>query len=149
MPEPEQRNQPSRGRSRLEDEVLEILYRAEQPTSLADHLRRKARRQRAERLATLGAALGRLPRRAGSGTMLAAALGAALLGVLVRDTSALLATLLAVVSIGCLLWPIIDRVRRPQPPTVKRWRGRDIEPEPEPPPWLRNLRDRFRKPPRR
>ncbi len=68
--------------------------------------------------------------------------------VLVEDTSAILATLLALASVGFLLAPIVGRYRRPGRSDVKRWRGRDIDLSPPPPAWVGSLRDRFRKPPR-
>ncbi len=139
-------NQPHR-RSRMEDEVLEILYRTDQPSSLADHVRRKTARQRRSRISAVSRSYG-LRRQAGPGTMLLATLGAALLAVLVKDTSAILATLLALASVAFLLAPIVGRYRRPGRSDVKRWRGRDIDLSPAPPAWIGSLRDRFRKPPR-
>jgi len=131
----------------MEDEVLEILYRTDQPSSLADHVRRKTARRRQSRLA----AISRVPRLAqqmGPGTMLLASFGAALLAVLVKDASAILATLLALASVWLLLAPIVGRFRRPGQSDIKRWRGRDIDLSPPPPAWVGSLRDRFRKPPR-
>ncbi|MDP9354898.1 MAG: hypothetical protein M3R02_06370 [Chloroflexota bacterium] len=139
-------NQPHR-RSRMEDEVLEILYRTDQPSSFADHVRRKTARQCQSRLSTVSR-YPRLLRQTGPGTMLVASIGAALLAVLVKDASAILATLLALASVSLLLAPIVGRYRRPGQSDVKRWRGRDIDLSPPPPAWVGSLRDRFRKPPR-
>ena len=137
-------------RSRLEDEVLEILYRVDQPASFTDHLRRKASRQRRERWSAIGDRFGggRRAGALGAGSYLIGSFAVALLAVLLRDASALLATILAMASVALLVWPIVDRYRRPQPPEIKRWRGRDIDLNP-PPAWLRALQDRFRRPPRR
>ncbi|MDP9369117.1 MAG: hypothetical protein M3Q03_12710 [Chloroflexota bacterium] len=139
-------NEPPR-RSRMEDEVLEILYRTDQPTSFADHVRRKTTRQRRSRLSTISRSF-RTTQQLGPGTMLLASIGAALLAVLVKDASAILATLLALASVSLLLAPIVGRYRRPGRSDVKRWRGRDIDLNPPPPAWVGSLRDRFRKPPR-
>lgn len=137
-------------RSRLEDEVLEILHRTDQPASFGDHVRRKSARQRRDRLDRARGAVtptgGVFP--LDPTTSLVGCLIAAFLALLFRDISALLSTLLAIVSIGLLLWPIVDRFRRPQQADIKRWRGRDVDLSPPPPPWVRSLQNRFRRPPR-
>jgi len=137
-------------RTRLEDEVLEILTRTDQPASLGDHVRRKAAHQRRERLERARGMV--TPARGGfqldPTTALVGSFVAAFLALLIRDTSALLATLLAVASVGLLLWPIVDRFRRPQQTDLKRWRGRDVDMSQPPPAWVRSLQDRFRRPPK-
>ena len=143
---PPEGNQPHR-RSRMEDEVLEILYRTDQPTSFADHVRRKTTRSRRARLSML-AGHRRLPRTLSSGSLLLASLGTALLAMLTEDTSRILATLLALGSLALLLAPIFTRYRRPGQSDVKRWRGRDMDLSPPPPAWVGALRNRFRRPPR-
>ena len=132
----------------MEDEVLEILYRTDQPASFTDHVRRKAANQRRTRGSAFSGQRARLSRQLGGGTMLLGALGAALLAVLVEDLSAVLATLLAIVSLALLLAPIFERYRRPGRSDVKQWRGRDVDLSSPPPAWVGALRDRFRKPPR-
>lgn len=140
--------EPSGGRSRLEDEVLEILVRSEQPTSLSDHIRRKAmreRRTRARRVAT------GLPGAAslGPGSLLIASIVLAFVAAVVRDWSALLGQLLAIASVAALIGIYVVTHRRPGGPNVKQWRGRDIDLSPTSPAWVESLRDRFRRPPRR
>lgn len=149
MSEPSQgqANQPPR-RSRMEDEVLEILYRTDQPASFTDHVRRKAANQRRTQRSNFSGQRARLSRQLGAGTMLLGALGAALLAVLVEDVSAVLATLLAIASLALLLAPIVERYRRPGRSDVKQWRGREVDLSPPPPAWVGALRDRFRKGPR-
>lgn len=138
--------QPQPPRSRLEDEVLEILHRAEQPTSLRDHLRRTAQRRRRERMA---AAAGSVPSwsSAGPGTFLLACLALALLATLIRDASAALGALLAIASVACLVMVAVRRGGG-DGSGPKSWRGRDLDPTPTTPAWVDSLRDRFRGPPR-
>lgn len=147
-PDPSQRQPPPR--SRLEDEVLEILYRTDQPASFTDHVRRKAAQQRQRRVNDATSSIrGLLPAQWTSGSLLIAAFVVAFLAILVRDTSAVLATLLALASVILLIWPIIERFRRPDQSDIKRWRGQDMDFRPPPPPWVQSLQDRFRRPPRR
>ncbi len=149
MPEPEQRNQPSRGRSRLEDEVLEILVRTDQPTSLRDHIRRKASRRRRARLSEATRSLPFIGTGIGPGTLLVGCLVTAFVSWSVRDSSELLARILAITSVGMLLAMYTVRYGRPGRANVKQWRGRDIDLSPAPPAWVEALRERFRRPPRR
>ena len=135
-------------RSRLEDEVLEILHRTDKPASFGDHLRRKAARRRRQRLGSWGRSLSGFGRGVGAGTLLIGCFALAFLAAMVRDTSALLANLLALASLLLLVWPIVDRYRRPDRGNVKTWRGRDLDLSPPPPAWIGSLRDRFRRPPK-
>ena len=148
MTEPNRGNeQPPSSRSRLEDEVLEILVRADQPTSLADHVRRKRQRGRPPARAGTARVLPGLAE-IGPGTLLLASLGVAFLASIVRPSSPLLATLLAVGSVVLLglLW--VPRVGEQGRSNIKQWRGRDIDLSPPAPAWVESLRDRFRRPPR-
>lgn len=144
QPQPDSPPQPAR--SRLEDEVLEILHRAEQPTSLRDHVRRTAQRRRHERMA---AAAGSVPNwsSAGPGTFLLACVALALLATLIRDASAALGALLAIASVACLVMVAVRRGGG-DGSGPKSWRGRDLDPTPTTPAWVDSLRDRFRGPPR-
>ena len=141
-------DQPTPPRSRLEDEVLEILVRADQPTSFRDHVRRKAQRRRR---AQLDAATRSVPSLGalGPGTFLIACLGLAFLATLVRDSSALLANLLGLASVASLAMVWVRRHGGAGGSNVKTWRGRDIDLSPPPPAWVESLRERFRRPPRR
>lgn len=138
---------PKPPRSRLEDEVLEILVRADQPTSLRDHVRRTAQRRRRERLSHAARSLPSFAA-AGPGTFLVACLALALLATLVRDGSAALAALLAVASVACLVMVAVRRRGAAGSSEPKTWRGRDLSPDPPTPAWVEALRDRFRRPPK-
>ena len=139
----------NQGRSRLEDEVLEILVRADQPTSLKDHIRRKARRDRAARLSQWRRGVPRPKQGVGPGTLLVGSLAFAFVASAVRDSSALLAELLAAGSVALLIAIYVVRYRSPGRSDVKQWRGRDIDVNPSPPAWVESLKQRFRRPPRR
>lgn len=150
MTNPDEPLTPSSGhRSRLEDEVLEILAQADRPTSFADHLRRKAamkrRAQARQTVHWLAAGRSHLT----SGTLLIGCAVAAILALVLSHTSALLAHGLAILSVVLLLAPIVLRYRSPHQTTIKTWRGRDVDLRPGPPEWVESLRDRFRRPPRR
>lgn len=130
--------------SRLEAEVAEILARAEEPASFTEHVRRKAEAG-TRRTPTPPVRLGL--EQLGPGSFLLGALGLAVLGAAISGISPLLATLCAIASIVSLamVW-----FRRPPPGIngTKTWRGRDLGPNPSAPPWVENIRDRMRKPPR-
>lgn len=140
-------DQPTPPRSRLEDEVLEILVRTDQPTSLADHVRRKTQQQRRPRIDAAARAVPSFDS-AGPGTFLIVCLVLALLASIVRDTSALLAALLALTSVAALAMVAVRRRGGAGGPGTKTWRGRDLDVDPPPPAWVEALRDRFRRPPR-
>lgn len=127
-------------RTRLEDEVLEILQKNDRPISFSDHVRRKAIRQRqAARPRTTRLQQNRFWPVA----PFVAAFALAFIGLSIRDTSALLATLLAWASVVLLFLPIINRIRRPANTQIKRWRGRDVDLRPPRRDWIGDLRDRF------
>lgn len=134
-------------RSRLEDEVREILVRADQPTSLSDHVRRKARQRRRSPLGNAARSFSGLGNAAGAGTFLIGGLALAFLATAVRSGSPLLAQLLALASVGSLAMIWVRRYRSPDGSNLKTWRGRDIDFSP-PPAWVESLRERFRRPPR-
>lgn len=140
-------DQPTPPRSRLEDEVLEILVRTDQPTSLGDHVRRKAQRQRRSRFDNAARSVPSFGS-AGPGTFLVVCLALALLASIVRDSSALLATLLVLASVASLAMVAVRRRGAAGGPGVRTWRGRDLDFSPPPPAWVEGLRDRFRRPPR-
>ena len=140
--------QPTPPRSRLEDEVLEILVRADQqPTSLREHVRRKAQERRRAQLSGAARSLPGIGT-AGPGTFLIACLALAFLATLVRDSSALLAYALALLSVAALAMVWVRRAGGGGS-GPKTWRGRDMDLSPPPPAWVEALRDRFRRPPRR
>lgn len=141
--------QPTPPRTRLEDEVLEILVRADQPTSIKDHRRQKAHRQRQMRLESATRSVTGFGAGAGAGTFLVGCLVLALMALLVESSSPLLARLLAIGSVAALAMIWVRRYRSPGGLDVKRWRGQEINSAPPPPAWVESLRDRFRRPPRR
>ncbi len=154
-PESDEDRQVGPTRTRLEEEVLEILQRSDTPVSMSDHVRRKVAQERRERSQRWRQEAASLPSRLGSfsGIFGFAALG--FLAFILRDVSPFLATILAVLSVVVLFLPVIDRARNgPQSSSGKRWRGRDMDFSSRPPgmggqpAWFETLRDRFRKPPR-
>lgn len=146
----------SKPRTRLENEVLEILQRTDTPVSMGEHVRRKAAQERRERTARWRSEAASLPARL---RLFRGIFGFAVLGLLaylVGDLSPLLATVLGILAVIVLFLPVFDRVRSgPQPPTAQRWRGRDMNATFRPsgstasPPWLESLRERFRNGPKR
>ncbi len=117
-------------RSRLEDEVLEILQKADRPPTVADQVRFKARESKVS-LGWAAASRGRFDLR-GPLAPLVGAVAVALLGALVRDVSPLLASLLGVVAFGlfCSVWFAPSTGSG----TGNRWRGRDLGDLPGRPP---------------
>ncbi len=109
-------------RSRVEDEVLEILQKADRPPTVADQVRAKAR----EGKVTLGRAAISQDRFDLRGPL------GALLGSLLRGVSPLLASLLGVLAFAlfCSLWFAPST----GPGTGNRWRGRDLGDLPGRPP---------------
>ena len=140
---------PPKPRSRLEDEVLEILARADQPVSLSDHVRRKMWRQRRAQARRAASGVANPFQRLGSGTLLLGSLAVAFIANLVRPSSSLVATLLALVSVALLLSLYFVRHRGPGRQNIKTWRGRDIDLSPPQQPLGEWWRERFRRPPRR
>ncbi len=140
--------QPPPRRSRLEDEVREILVRADQPASFTDHVRRKAQRQRREQLAQASRIVPQFDT-LGPEAFLIGCFVAAFLATLVRSSSPLLAQLLAIVSVALLAMVWVRRHGGSGGSRIKQWRGRDIDLSPPPPAWVESIRDRFRRPPSR
>ncbi len=140
--------QPPPRRSRLEDEVREILVRADQPASFTDHVRRKAQQRRREQFASASRVLPQLDT-LGPGAFLIGCFVVAFLATLVRSSSPLLAQLLAVGSVALLAMVWVRRRGASGGSRIKQWRGRDIDLSPPPPAWVESLRDRFRRPPSR
>jgi len=139
--------EPARSRSRVEDEVLEILARTEQPLSFRDHVRQRASRQRRARLNQVASQWWNVSAIT-PGMLLIGSLVIAIVAASVRDSSALLATLLAVVSIGLFACLYIKRFRSQSSSDVKRWRGQSIGGSDSTPEWLNNARRRMKRPPK-
>ena len=117
-------------RSRVEDEVLEILQKADRPPTVADQVRSKAREGKVS-LGRAAAHQGRFDLR-GPLAPLLGAVALALLGSLVRGASPLAASLLGVFAFAvfCSLWFAPST----GPGTGNRWRGRDLGDLPGRPP---------------
>jgi hypothetical protein len=109
--------------TRLEKEVLEILNEVdpEPPKPRFQFLRRR----RSPQLPTGP----RSTPKSGSLLWFAGTIGLALLAILVKDWSATLALILAIVTILVFFSPIVMGFgnRGPTGPNVQRWRGKDIE----------------------
>jgi hypothetical protein len=132
----------------MEQEIEEILSRSDRPISFQERV--QARRRQAGPLSRnrlrivrsqVGKVIGRL-----AALSLLSALAVAALAALVAGFSPLLAQILAVVSVGLLLAPIIQRFRRPNPPSTPMWRGRPVDFSPRGGSLRDQLRDRFRPP---
>lgn len=144
-------NEPSSPRrSRLEDEVLEILYRSDRSPTFADRLRAASRRARTSvrRRPRLG--IGEFLARLDSGMWLAACVLVGIAAFFVRNASPLLARVLAVLCLAMILLAIVRSFGRPDRGSVKRWRGRDIDfSPPSRPLWIDRVFRGQRRPPRR
>lgn len=135
--------------SRLEQEIEEILARSDRPISFQERVqarRRQASPMSRNRVTSIRrhvlSVFGRL-----TALPLVSALAVAALAAFVQGFSPLLAQLLAVVSVTLLVLPIIQRLRRPQPPSTTMWRGRPVDFSARGGTSLRDLwRDRFRPP---
>jgi hypothetical protein len=134
---------PSKPRSRLEDEVLEILQRADRPPSKVVQFRSRAQRERRSIAAQIDQVLSRV--RITSMILLVACLVLAIVAALVSDASPLAGRILAICSIVALVALFVRSWRSPQQPTSKTWRGRDIDFHPSP---AQDLWNRFRNRPK-
>jgi hypothetical protein len=140
---------PESGRkhSRLEEEIEEILMRADRPPTLWERLRAFLRRR--PRLPSAARARSRLHRLEG-GAFVAGAVLTAIAAFLLRDASHLLARSLAVIAVILLLAPIVMSFVGPKHESAKRWRGREIiDTPPSRPSWLDRMFKGPRRPPRR
>jgi Flp pilus assembly protein TadB len=137
-----------RPHSKVEDQVIEILSRVDRSASPLDRVRMKVRQWWFDWRRQFRRQTSQTRSRRGSETYLIGCVAAAIVAVLIRDTSALLATILAIVSVALLIFPIVEHLRNPRQPTIKQWRGRDVDLRPASPPWVEALKERFRRPPR-
>lgn len=135
--------------TRLEQEIEEILARSDRPISFQERVqarRRQAGPMSRNRVTTIRRQVLSVLKRL-TALSLVSALAVAALAAFVQGFSPLLAQLLAVVSVALLLTPIVQRLRRPQPPSTPMWRGRPVDFSPRGGSSLRDLwRDRFRPP---
>lgn len=133
-------------RSRVEDEVLEILARADRPPTASEKARARMDEARFAARRTLtdrsrARALAASPIAFIGGSLLLA-----IVAVAMRPFSPLLGVLLGLASAGLLLAVWLDR--RPRPQGGPRWRGRDLGDGPRLPDFER-FRERWRNPPDR
>ena len=137
-------------RSRLEDEVLEILHRSDRPPTFPERMRATTRRT-VQGLRVRRFSIWRdIASQFDSGSWLIVAVGLGIVAFLVRDASPLLARTLALLSLGLIVLAIVRSFARPQRGTVKRWRGRDIHISPTTRPlWIDRVFRSQRRPPRR
>jgi hypothetical protein len=145
--DPSGNNQPPHRRTRLEDEVLEILTRADRPPTKLEKLRSwRWRRGRwgARRRRGHGRSLS-----VSNGMWLLASVVAGVLALFLTGPSPLFARILAIVCIVCFAMPIIARWRKPDEPEIKRWRGRDIDFRDTGSDFFEDLKRRFRRSPRK
>lgn len=131
--------EPSRSNSRLEDEVLEILHKADRPSSNVVKFQSRVRRRRMSTAHRLRNSATRV--HLTGLNLLIATVVLAILAAMLDDRSALLGRILALLSVACLIGLFVRRWVRPEQPQIKTWRGRDVDfrPGPQRPEWL----DRF------
>jgi hypothetical protein len=122
---PETHEERAQRRSRLENELREILERTDRPPSNVVKFKSRVQRNRMtlrQRLATI--------RFAGFVTelnVLIAAIVLAVLGFVLGDSSPALGRLLGLLSVGAVVLLFVRYFRRPGQHSVKTWRGRDID----------------------
>jgi hypothetical protein len=145
--DPSGNDQTPRRRTRLEDEVLEILTRADRPPTRLEKLRswrwRRGRWGTSRRLRR-GRSTG-----FGNGSWLLASAIAGILALVLDGPSPLIARILAILCIVCFAVPIVARWRKPDEPEIKRWRGRDIDFRDSGSDFIEDLKRRFRRPGRK
>lgn len=112
-------------RSRLENEIQEILERTDRPPSNVVRFTTKVKRDR--NLASRRFTAYRFGGIVTDLNILIAAMVLAVLGFAASDSSSALARLLAVLSVAALVWLFVRYFRRPGHGPVKTWRGRDID----------------------
>lgn len=140
---------PESGRrhSRLEEEIEEILLRADRPPTLAERVRAFLRRR--PRFSPAGRARALLGRLEDSAFVVGAVL-TAIAAFVLRDSSQLLARILAVIAVVLIVAPIVMSLTGPRHHSTKRWRGREIiDTSPSRPSWLDRMFKGPRRPPRR
>lgn len=119
-------------KSRVDREIEEILSRSENVLPLPPREPRPKRPSIQKAPQTSSSSLSDLTARWGPRILAAPillALGAALVSVLIAGSSPLLANLFAFVAVALVLYPIIQRFRRPSSaPEAKMWRGQEIDP---------------------
>jgi hypothetical protein len=138
------------GKSRLEREIEEILENAERkhplpPPTPIDSRRRQRATPPSRPTVNLSSVTDSLGRSLAAAPLLVA-FAAAIIAVLLRNVSPLLATLAATGAVVALFWPVVISVRGSRTPE-KTWRGQTYTTPQEPPEivtriraWLRDRR---------
>lgn len=146
MPAPTHDPDPTPRRSRVEDEVLEILARADRPPTPSEQARARldearfaARRSMTRRQGWRDVARSPI-------ALLAGSLLLAVLAAFARSFAPPIGVLLGLASAAAFFAVWFERRPRPSGPT--RWRGRDLDAGPRLPD-LGRFRDRWRVPPER
>jgi hypothetical protein len=136
-------------RSRLEDEVLEILIKNDRPPTIGERLQSDVRRQRRNVGHLLANRSSLFSAPFDTGLWLVGCLLLGILAFVFRDISPLLARILAIGCFVIVLIAIVRSFRRPDRHNVKQWRGRDIDISPSSRPlWLDRIIRNQRRPPR-
>jgi hypothetical protein len=129
---PEERDQQ---RTRLENEIREILERSDRPPSNVIKFRSQVQRNRITFRERMDGLRGR--KFVTDLNILVAAVVFAVLGYLISDSSQALGRLFALLSIATFVWLFVRYFRRPDRHSAKTWRGRDIDDSPpKRPEWL-------------
>lgn len=122
----------SSSKSRVDREIEEILSRSENVLPLPPPESRPRRPSIQKPPEAASPSLSDLTARWGPRVLAAPillALGAALMSVVIAGSSPLLANLFAFIAVFFVLYPIIQRFRRPSAaPETRMWRGRVIDP---------------------
>jgi hypothetical protein len=137
-------------RSRLEDEVLEILYRSDRPPTFSERMRSASRRTVASMRGRRSPDLGAVVKQLDAGLWLAVCIGLGFVAFLIRNASPLMARVFAVTCLAMIIFAIVRSFSRPDRGSVKRWRGRNVDISPQSRPmWLDRVFRGQRRPPRR
>jgi len=140
---------PSR-RSRLEDEVLEILYRSDRPPSTPERIRSALRRTSSRLRFRRPGLFSDIVSRFDSGLWLLVCVALGVVAFAVRNASPLLARALVVLCLALFVLALVRSFGRPNQGSVRQWRGRDINISPSSRPlWLDRVFRGQRRPPRR
>ena len=140
---------PSGRRSRLEDEVLEILIKNDRPPTFGERLQSDVRRQRRQFGDLLSNRGSLLSTPFDTGLWLVGCIVLGILAFVLRDISLLSARILAIACFILVLVAIVRSFTKPDRRTVKQWRGRDIDVSPTSRPlWLDRVLRNQRRPPR-
>ena len=112
-------------RTRLENEIQEILERTDRPPSNVVKFRSQVRTNRVSYRQRLESFSDRV--RITELNLLVAAIVLAVLAFVLGDSSRALGSLLAILSVAAVVWLFVRYYRRPGHQSIKTWRGRDVD----------------------